>query len=111
MLSREEDFGNAALATVAPKLVQGENIAQTFQFVQSGNAELGFVALAQVMTLEDGRRGSWWIPPTSLHAPVLQDAVLLKAGADRPAARAFLEFLKDRETRRVIESLGYATAP
>jgi molybdate transport system substrate-binding protein len=113
-------YGAAAVAamkrlgvydTVAPKLVQGENIAQAFQFVQTGNAQLGFVALAQVMALKESERGSWWTLPAGLHPPIRQDAVLLKAGADKPAARAFLEFLKGREARRVIESLGYATTP
>lgn len=113
-------YGAAAVAAmkklgvydaVVPKLVQGENIAQTFQFVQTGNAQLGFVALAQVLALEERKRGSWWTLPAHLHAPIRQDAVLLKAGAGNPAARAFLEFLRGREARRVIESLGYATAP
>jgi molybdate transport system substrate-binding protein len=96
---------------IAPKLVQGENIAQTFQFVQTGNAQLGFVALAQVMALKEGERGSWWIVPASLHAPIRQDAVLLKAGESKPAARAWLDFLKGAEARHIIESLGYATTP
>jgi len=96
---------------VAPKLVQGESIAQTFQFVQTGNAQLGFVALAQVMALKEGERGSWWTLPGGLHAPIRQDAVLLKAGEGKPAARAWLDFLKSPEARRLIESLGYATAP
>ncbi len=94
---------------LVPKLVQGENIAQTFQFVQSGNAQLGFVALAQVMALKDSERGSWWILPARLHAPIRQDAVILKAGLNKPAAHAFLKFLKSPEARRIIESLGYAT--
>lgn len=97
--------------TVAPKLVQGENISQTFQFVQSGNAQLGFVALAQVLALEEGERGSWWTPPAGLHASIRQDVVLLKAGEGKPAARAFLKFLRSPEARHVIETLGYATMP
>jgi molybdate transport system substrate-binding protein len=113
-------YGAAAEATmkklgvydaIAPKLVQGQNIAQAFQFVQSGNAQLGFVALAQVMALEESERGSRWTVPSDLHPAIRQDAVLLKAGAGKPAARAFLEFLKGREAQRVIASLGYATAP
>jgi molybdate transport system substrate-binding protein len=96
---------------IAPKLVQGENIAQAFQFVQTGNAQLGFVALAQVMARQEGERGSWWVVPATLHAPIRQDAVLLETAEHKPAARAFLEFLQGPEARRVIESLGYATAP
>lgn len=96
-------YGAAALETLtrlgladalAPRFVVGENIAQTHQFVASGNAELGFVALSQVT--QDGRLtgGSAWIVPASLHAPIRQDAVLLKRGADNDAARALFDFLK-----------------
>jgi molybdate transport system substrate-binding protein len=97
--------------TIEPKLVQGENIAQTFQFVQTGNATLGFVALAQVMALKESERGSWWTVPAGLHAPIRQDAVLLKAGDRKPAAHALLDFLRSPEARRIIESLGYTTPP
>ena len=87
-----------------PKLVRGEDIGQTFHFVSTGNAELGFVALAQ---LAGGKGGSRWLVPAKLHAPIEQQAVLLRPGQDDPAARAFLEFLQGREARRLIERAGY----
>ena len=90
-----------------PRFVQGENIAQTHQFVASGNAELGFVALSQVM--KDGRisEGSAWIVPAGLHAPIRQDAVLLNKGRGRPAAEAWLVFLKSDKAKAIIRSFGY----
>lgn len=91
-----------------PRLVQAENIAQAFQFASTGNAALGFVALSQVM--EDGRitKGSAWIVPEPLHAPIRQDAVLLLPGKDNPAATALLAFLRSDEARAVIRAHGYA---
>ncbi len=86
------------------KVVQGNNIAQTFQFVDTGNAELGFVALSQVIFLKEGSR---WLVPAQLYAPIAQDAVLLKTGADNPAAQTFLAFLKGPESRAVVEKFGY----
>lgn len=94
--------------TLAPKIVQGTSIAQAQQFVATGNAELGFVALAQVVGTEGGSR---WEVPDDLHQPILQDAVLLKVGADNEAAKAFLDFLKGTEARAVIRSFGYALPP
>lgn len=94
--------------TLAPRLVQGENIAQTFQFVSTGNAELGFVALSQVM--KDGKvsEGSAWIVPANLHQSIRQDAVLLTPGRDKPAAAALLRYLQGEKARAVIHSFGYA---
>jgi len=89
---------------LAPRIVQGTNIAQTFQFIETGNAELGFVALSQVINRQEGAR---WTVPGTLHKPIQQDAVLLKMGADDSAAMAFLEFLKEREARGIIEKYGY----
>ncbi|MFN4120129.1 molybdate ABC transporter substrate-binding protein [Acidovorax sp.] len=91
-----------------PRFVQGENIAQTFQFVSSGNAQLGFVALSQVMM--DGRidKGSAWQVPAHLHAPIRQDAVLLKAGQGNPAAAALLQYLRGDKARAVIKAYGYS---
>ncbi|WP_211222756.1 molybdate ABC transporter substrate-binding protein [Paludibacterium yongneupense] len=90
------------------KLVQGENIAQTQQFVASGNAELGFVALSQVW--KDGRvvSGSAWPVPATLYTPIRQDAVLLASGRDDPAAHALLDYLKGDKARAIIRSYGYA---
>jgi molybdate transport system substrate-binding protein len=91
---------------VKPKLVQGTSINQTFQFVQTGAAELGFVALSQVIADSSGSR---WIVPEADHAPIEQQAVLLKTGQDDPAAKAFLAFLKGPEARKVILKFGYGT--
>lgn len=110
-------YGQAAIETMqalgladslAPKIVQGTSIAQAQQFVATGNAELGFVALSQVIKTDGGSR---WIVPADLHKPILQDAVLLKVGAENEAAKAFLAFLKEPEARALIESYGYAVAP
>ena len=88
-------------------LLQGESISQTYQFVATGNAELGFVALSQVW--QDGklRAGSAWIVPQTLHPAIDQDAVLLERGRDRPAARAFLAFLRSDAARTRIAAFGY----
>ena len=95
------------LETVQPKLVQGENIAQAWQFVASGNAELGFVALSQVT--KDGKltQGSAWIVPASLHAPIRQDAVMLATGKGNPAASALMAYLKSDTAKTIIRSFGY----
>jgi molybdate transport system substrate-binding protein len=89
-----------------PKIVQGNNIGQTFQFVETGNAELGFIALAQVAQSDAGSR---WVVPDGLHEPIRQDAVLLKKGADNEAAQAFVEFLKGPEATAIIARFGYGT--
>lgn len=93
--------------TLAPKLVQGESIGQTFSFVYTGNAELGFVALSQV--LEDGRlkSGSLWEIPQVLYQPIKQDAVLLKRGASNPAAQALMSLLKTQSSKDLIQRYGY----
>jgi molybdate transport system substrate-binding protein len=88
--------------TVTPKLVTGENITQTLQFVETGNAELGFVAASQVV----GKSGVW-IVPAELHEPIRQDAVLLKTGEANQAATAFVDFLKSDAAVAVIEAAGY----
>jgi molybdate transport system substrate-binding protein len=110
---RTAPYGVAALETLRklgvyealrPKLVQGTSITQTFQFAQTGAAELGFVALSQ---LAGGTGGSRWVVPAAFHAPIDQQAVLLKTGADNPAARAFLAFLKGTEARAIVRKYGY----
>jgi molybdate transport system substrate-binding protein len=88
------------------KIVQGNSIAQTYQFVVTGNAELGFVALAQLVGNTSGSR---WLVPEKLHTPIRQDAVLLKTGENSEAAKAFLAFLKGPEAIRIIKSFGYST--
>jgi molybdate transport system substrate-binding protein len=110
-------YGAAAIETLAKlnlldrvrgKLVQGENIAQAYQFVSTGNAPLGFVALAQVY--RDGRftSGSGWIVPANLHGPIRQDAVILAKGGANPAAKALATYLKSDKARSIIRSYGYA---
>jgi molybdate transport system substrate-binding protein len=98
------------LDKLQPLFVQGENIAQTYQFISTGNAELGFIAFSQV--INDGKiaSGSGWIVPSNLHQPILQDAVLLKKGAENPAAPALLKFLKSPEARAIIRKYGYDIA-
>jgi len=87
--------------------VRGENIGQTFQFVKSGNAELGLVALSQLTSPErESKAGSRWVVPEHLHTPVEQQAVLLR---DTAGARSFLEFIKSGEARSIIRSHGYQT--
>ena len=90
---------------IEPKIVTGQSIMQTYQFVASGNAELGFVAMSQVMK---GIKGSKWIVPQNLYTPIVQDAVLLKPGADDAGAKAFLAFLKTPAAAKIIQSYGYA---
>ena len=89
------------------RLVQGENIAQTYQFVFTRNAELGFVALAQVMKNDVLTSGSAWLVPENLHLPIRQDAVLLAKSKENSAAHAFMEFLKASGGREIIRSYGY----
>lgn len=87
-----------------PRLVVGESIAQTLLFVESGSAELGFVALSQVLGQPEARR---WPVPEGLYRPIEQDAVLLKSGERNLAALAFLTFLQGEEARAIIERHGY----
>jgi len=92
--------------SLGPRAARGENIAQAFQFVESGAAELGFVALSSVV--HDAKH-QYWLVPESYHAPIRQDAVLLRAGEKLEAARGFLDFLKSADARRRIQRAGYAT--
>lgn len=93
------------------RVIRGDNVAQALQFIHSGNAPLGFIALAQLQALPNAAKGSHWLVPVEMHAPLRQEAVLLKRAADKATARAFLEFLRSARARSIIESLGYATAP
>jgi molybdate transport system substrate-binding protein len=106
-------YGSAAMevlgklgleANVRPRLVRGDSIAQTHQFVATGGAQLGFVALAQLALMEEG---SQWEVPQSLYPPIHQDAVLLSAGEDQPAALALLDYLAGEEAGAVIRRFGY----
>jgi len=91
------------LDKLKPRWVQGDNIAQTFQFVSTQNAALGFVALSQITPQE----GSAWVVPAQLHSPIRQDAVLLNKGKDEPGALALLQFLRSEKARAIIRSYGY----
>ena len=90
-----------------PHLVTGENIGQAFQFVKTGNAALGFVALSQIMVDGQITSGSAWVVPAALHDPIRQDAVLLKAGESNPAAKALLQYLRTDSARNTIRRYGY----
>lgn len=109
-------YGEAAIETLSalklktrlePKFVMGENINQTHQFVASGNAELGFVALSQISRNNQLTGGSMWLVPEKLYSPIKQDAVLLLTGKDSAAARQLLAFLKSDRAVRIIQSFGY----
>ncbi len=109
-------YGKAAVETMQAlgvyealqsKIVQGQNIGQAYQFVETGNAELGFVALGQVSQTDTGSR---WVVPQENYTPLRQDAVLLKTGEINPVAVAFLDFLKGNEATAIIEKYGYALA-
>jgi molybdate transport system substrate-binding protein len=109
-------YGSAAICVLAqlhlleslrPKLVEGENIAQTLSFVVSGSAEVGFVALSQILVGATFRPGSYWIVPESLYPPLKQDALELREGTNNPAAPAFLAFLKSPRARAIIAAHGY----
>jgi molybdate transport system substrate-binding protein len=106
-------YGTAAIETMKTldvydalktKIVQGNSIAQAFQFVDTRNAEVGFVALSQLFGVTAGTR---WLVPENLYTPIRQDAVLLKKGENDEASKAFLEFLKGPEARAIIEKFGY----
>ena len=90
------------------RLVAGESIGQAYQFVASGNAALGFVALSQVGREGSAPSGSMWRVPQSLHQPLRQDLVILSAGADKPAAHALIDYLRSDEARALIRDFGYA---
>jgi len=109
-------YGAAAVAAITtmglleplqPKFVMAENISQAFQFVYSGNAPLGFVAMSQVF--EDGtlKSGSVWIVPGKLYSPIRQDAIILNKGKGKPGAEALMKYLQSTEIKSLIKSYGY----
>ena len=109
-------YGAAAIETLKAlglleplesKFVEGENIAQAYQFVRTGNAALGFVALSQVMKGGELSEGSAWIVPGKLHAPIRQDAIILKPGDGKPAVIEFMDYLKGDKAREIIRAFGY----
>jgi molybdate transport system substrate-binding protein len=109
-------YGMAAMQTLQKlgiweklqsRIVMGENLGQTMGFIESGNAELGFVALSQVMDPKLKIKGGRWDVPIDLHEPIRQDVILLAKGKDNPAANALLEFLKGPQAKAIIERYGY----
>ena len=95
------------LASIEPRVVQGESITQTFQFISTGNAQLGFVALSQINENGKIKSGSAWIVPENMHEQLRQDAVLLNPGKDSAAANALLNFLKSEKAKKIIAAHGY----
>lgn len=103
-----EALGRLGIAdAVRPKLVYGENISQTAQFVSSGNADLGFVALSLVLSPKLKDKGRWLEVPAELYTPILQAGVLTKRGALNPDARRYLEFLSSPEAKAILARFGY----
>jgi molybdate transport system substrate-binding protein len=108
-------YGTAAVETMKalgvyeqlrPKIVEGQNITQTYQFVETGNAEVGFVALSQVISVKDGSR---WLVDPKYYAPIKQDAILTRKGESSAAAKDFLSFLKGPEAKAMKEKYGYGS--
>jgi molybdate transport system substrate-binding protein len=93
--------------SLQPRIVMGENIGQTMGFIESGNAQLGFVALSQVMDPKFKGKGSRWDVPTNLHEPIKQDVILLTKGKDNQAAKALMEFISGPQAKTIIERYGY----
>jgi len=109
-------YGLAAMQTLQklelweslqPKIVMGENIGQTMGFIESGNADLGFVALSQALDPKIKGQGSRWDIPAHLHEPIKQDVILLRKGKDNPAAQALIEFIAGPQAKAIIERYGY----
>lgn len=109
-------YGAAAMQTMQklgvwdnlqPRIVTGENLGQTMGFIESGNAELGFVALSQVLDPKRKGKGARWDVPAELHEPIKQDMILLTKGKDNPAARALMEFMGGPQAKAVIGRYGY----
>lgn len=109
-------YGAAAIETMTklgviealrPRIVQGENIAQAWQFVATENAQLGFVALSQVWADGKLKEGWAWVVPSTLYSPIRQDAILLNKGRNNAAATALLAYLRSEKARNIIRSYGY----
>ncbi len=92
---------------IQTRIVLGENVGQTYSMVYTGNAELGFIAKSQVKEVEGGITGSYWEVPSDLHAPILQQAILLVRSNNNPAAHAFIRFLRGEVARKLIADFGY----
>ncbi len=95
--------------TLGPRLVRGENVSQTYQFIASGNVDAGFVALSQVNNSDRSAEGGYWLVPADLHAPIEQQAVLLVRAAADAHAKAFLHYVQSPEARELIAAYGYGS--
>ncbi|MBO1254205.1 molybdate ABC transporter substrate-binding protein [Alteromonas sp. 5E99-2] len=111
-------FGVAAQQTIesleltsqlTPKIVRAENVAQAHQFISTGNAELGFIAMGQVFADNHLVTGSVWVVPSNLYEPIQQSGVLLTAAENNVAARAFMLFLQSNEAKHIIQGFGFKT--
>ena len=98
------------LETVRPKIVNGESIAHAFQYVQTGNAQLGFVAYSQLVDPQSPafQKGEYWLPAQDMYTPIDQAAVILKKAENNPVAQQFMDYLRSDEGRKVIERYGYS---
>lgn len=112
-------YGNAAqqvltrfglLDNIRPKLVVGENIGQAYQFVQTGNADMGFVARSQVQNEAGQISGSYWLVPSSMYTPIIQQAIVLNPGRTKPAVGQLMQYLKGAAAREIIKKYGYGLA-
>ena len=113
-------YGKAALEildhlglkeTIKPKLVQGQNIAQTYQFVSSGNAQLGLLSRSQITEADSSYNHFFWAIPKKLYSPIRQDAVLLRTGKNTTAAKALMDYLRSAKTKAIIDRFGYNSEP
>ena len=93
--------------SIQPKIVMGENLGQTMGFIESGNADVGFVALSQVLDPKIKGKGSLWDIPSNLHEPIKQDLILLTKGKDNQAAKALMEFMSGPQAKAIITRYGY----
>jgi len=96
-------------ARLGPRVVRGENVSQTYQFIATGNVDLGFVALSQVRNPQRPAQGSYWTVPDDFHEPIEQQAVLLARAAEDTQAKAFLAYLQGPAARELIAAYGYGT--
>ena len=109
-------YGQAAVMTMQklgvltklePRIVQGESISQTYQFVSTGNAQLGFVALSQIVENGKIKSGSAWIVPEEMHDPLKQDAVVLQSCKHISVCQSLLDYLKTEKAKKIMASYGY----
>jgi len=93
---------------IQSRLIRGENISQTLQFVVTGNAQIGFISLSQLNSSKGSLGGTFWLVPLSLHEPIQQQAILLKRAKSNHVAREFLKFIKSKKGQKIIKSYGYS---